>query len=181
LPDLHQPSRLSRRRAGWLFAAAAVLAAGLLAVETRDSWWPKPVLALDVSEVNGILLFHWNSEALKNAGSGVLAINDGGKQQNIPVDHTQLLSGRMAYDRNSDRVTARLRVGEISAVTSFAGPLPKSKLALQEKQRNDEAERQRLQQEAEQELARRRRIERKYYSLRQELEDRAQTHPPPRR
>jgi hypothetical protein len=173
LPDLPESPRRSRRRAGWLLAATAVLAASLLAVATRDSWWPKPPLALDVSEVNGILLFRWNSEALKGAEGGVLAINDGGQQQTIPVDHTQLVSGHMAYDRNSDRVTARLGVGEISAVTSFAGPLPKSKLALQEKQRNDEAERQRLQQEAEQELARRRRIERRYYSLRQELENRA--------
>jgi len=107
--------------------AAALLAALTAAFMTRGIWMPKPPLNLSTTELNGTLLIRWNPEALRGVDHASMFVNDGGQKTPalIPLDRFELNSGLLSYTPKSQRVTAKLDAGEISAITAwFASTAP---------------------------------------------------------
>jgi proteasome lid subunit RPN8/RPN11 len=125
-----EPPRPSKRRGNMLViigAAAAVIAAAGAAFMTQDAWLPRPALVLSSSELNGSLLIRWNPEALRGLDHASILVNDGGQStpEVIPLDRFQLNSGLYTYTPKSQRVSAKLDAGEITAMTAwFATPPP---------------------------------------------------------
>jgi hypothetical protein len=113
-----------RRTALWAVAAAAAIAIAAGAYETRNVWMPKPALTLTSTELNGTLLIRWNPEALRGINHASMFVNDGGQPtpSAIALDRYQLNSGLLSYTPKSERVTAKLDAGEISAITVWFAP-----------------------------------------------------------
>lgn len=109
-----------------LATAAMLLAAGAAAFFTRDSWMPRPPLTLTTSELDGALLIHWNTEALRGIDHAQMFVNDGGQPTPsvIALDRLQLNSGLYSYTPKSKHVTAKLDAGEITAITAWFAPAP---------------------------------------------------------
>ena len=97
-----------------LFALAAVLAAG-------SSWFFTPELSLDIAEDGPAVVFHWNREAIAGAERGSMFISESNQLTEISLDAAQLASGALRYERKSDRVVAKLTVGDRSAHAVFFG------------------------------------------------------------
>ena len=115
-----------RRTTLWVAAAAAAIAIAAGAYETRNVWMPKPALTLTSTELNGTLLIRWNPEALRGIDHASMFVNDGGQPapSAIALDRYQLNSGLLSYTPKSERVTAKLDAGEISAITAWFAPTP---------------------------------------------------------
>lgn len=113
-----------KSRLGWILAAIACLALGAAAFMTRDIWNPRPPLTLTSTESDGNLAIRWNPEAFRGIDHASLSINDGGALRLFPLDRVQIDQGLYIYARRSDRVTARLSAGEISAIAVWFAPAP---------------------------------------------------------
>ena len=96
-----------------LIAAAAVAALDMLA--------PKPELTLNASEENGALVFRWNRNAVPGADRGRLLVNDAGELREFPLDAVRIGAGSFPYRRKSDRILAKLVIGDRSARAEFFG------------------------------------------------------------
>jgi hypothetical protein len=121
------PNRPPRSKLPLILATvAALLVAGAAAFFTRDFWMPKPPLTLTTSELNGDLLIHWNTEALRGIDHAQMFVNDGGQPtpSAIALDRLQLNSGLLSYTPKSKHVTAKLDAGEITAITAWFAPEP---------------------------------------------------------
>ena len=131
LPPLERPKRSNKMI--WITAGAA---AGLLALSGAlmypgFSHKSKPVtaipgqdssaLSLRVERSAGELLLSWNreSEAVKSAARGTLAITDGDQHENVNLDLSQLRNGSIVYSPTGSDVSFQLSiVGQNSAQTS---------------------------------------------------------------
>lgn len=111
------------RRAVLLTCAAAALIA-VAALGALDILTPKPELTLNVREENGALVFRWNREAAGGARRGRLLVNDGGQLHEFPLDATRIDAGFFQYPKKSDRIVAKLVLGDQSARAVFFGRPP---------------------------------------------------------
>ena len=69
-------------------------------------------LGLQVVSRNKVLEIRWNHNAapVRNAAKGMMRISDGGVQEVIEFDATQLRDGAVAYSPNTNDVSVRLEV-----------------------------------------------------------------------
>lgn len=80
-----------------------------------------PALSLHVERSASELLLSWNrdSDAIKNAAHGTLAITDGDQHENVNLDVAQLRTGSIVYSPTGSDVTFQLSiVGQNSSQTS---------------------------------------------------------------
>lgn len=110
---------------GWILALAACLALAAAAYLTQNTWRPRPPLALTSGESNGKIAIRWNADALRGINRASLSINDGGNLDSVPLEGAQLNQGLYVYSPKSQRVTARLSYGDVSAITVWFAPEPK--------------------------------------------------------
>ena len=110
---------------GWMLGVAALVALGAAAFLTQNSWYPRPPLKLTSAESNGNLVIRWNTDAFRGMDHGALSLNDGGTLQSLPLDRYQLNQGVYIYAPKSERVTAKLSAGDISAIAVWFAPPPK--------------------------------------------------------
>lgn len=77
-------------------------------------------LGLQVVSREKQLEIHWNHDAtpIRNAAKGVMRISDGGVQEVMEFDATQLRDGTVAYSPTSNDVTIRLEVSSVDGTTS---------------------------------------------------------------
>ena len=111
-------------------AAGLVLALALVGFFTRNSWLPRTPLSLTISEDNGSLLIHWDTDSVRGIAHASMYVNDGGQPQPmvIPLDRLELDQGQVSYKPKSKHVTAKLEAdGNISAISSWFAPEPAKK------------------------------------------------------
>jgi len=117
-----------RRRANkliWVLAAASLSAAGGALFVTKDSWMPRPPLTLSSSASDGSITIRWNNEALRGVDHATLYVNDGGHLETLPLDRLRLNSGFLIYTPKSQRITAKMDAGGVTAITAWFAPAPK--------------------------------------------------------
>ncbi|MDQ6677604.1 MAG: hypothetical protein M3Z09_09950, partial [Acidobacteriota bacterium] len=126
VPPFQAFARTRLKRRSSLMWAAAALALATLATAAFTGWktWtpssPEP-LRLHASEDEGKLLIRWTP--VRDASTGSLHINDGGKDHEIPLDALQLSRGFYVFPRQSAKDTVRLKAGSREEYTAFAGPI----------------------------------------------------------
>lgn len=117
-------SAFGRNKLMWVAGGAAVallLLSGMLVYPGLGHKSPRPAgvtgsdrsgLALHVERSAGALLLTWNrdSEAVKNAARGELAINDGDQRENVNVDLAQLRNGSIVYTPTGADIVFQLSV-----------------------------------------------------------------------
>lgn len=107
-----------------LAAVAMVIVLAVVAYFTRDIWYPRPPLSLTFSVLNGSLLIHWDPDSVRGIRQASMYVNDGGQNTPsvIPLDALQLQTGQVSYTPKSNRVTAKLDAGDISAFDTWVAP-----------------------------------------------------------
>ncbi|HLK47669.1 MAG TPA: energy transducer TonB [Bryobacteraceae bacterium] len=130
LPPLERPRRGNKMI--WVTAgsaAALLLLSGALIYPGFSHKTPRAStaaqgaagLSLKVEHSGGELLLSWNrdSDAIKNAARGVLAITDGDQHENVNLDIGQLHNGSIVYSPGGSDVSFQLSiVGQNAAQTS---------------------------------------------------------------
>ncbi len=104
----------------WLIAVA-ILALAIGSMLHRAVSGPARIaIGLQVVSRGKQLEIHWNHDAtpIRNAAKGVMRISDGGVQEVMEFDATQLRDGTVAYSPTSNDVTVRLEVNSVDGTTS---------------------------------------------------------------
>jgi len=124
VPDTPVPQIQKRkpRLSGWMFAGAACVALAALSFFTRNIWRPASPLSLTLTQSDGKLMIRWNTDALRGMDHASLTINDGGSLQSLSLQRVQLNQGVYIYSPKSQRVTARMSVGDRSAIAVWFAP-----------------------------------------------------------
>jgi hypothetical protein len=143
------PSAMAPRRWWpWVLGGVAILAlAGIIAYRyLREANRPEPV-SLVLIDNQGKLQVQWSttSNTIVRSVSGSLDINDNGRDQHIPLTHTQLGEGRYEYERQGGDVEVRMEVdvnggAPVRESSRFLGrpPAPETNLELEQvKQQRD--------------------------------------------
>jgi hypothetical protein len=104
----------------WLIAVAILTLAITWMLHRAVSGPARIALGLQVVSREKQLEIHWNHDAtpIRNAAKGVMRISDGGVQQVMEFDATQLRDGVVAYSPTSNDVTVRLEVNSVDGTTS---------------------------------------------------------------
>ncbi len=131
LPPLERPRRNGKMiwitagaAAGLLLLSGALIYPGFNHKPKRAAAIPgqdMSALSLRVERSSGELLLSWNrdSDAIKNASRGTLAITDGDQHENVTLDVAQLRNGSIVYSPSSSDVSFQLSVvGQNAAQTS---------------------------------------------------------------
>lgn len=114
-------ARPGTRRTLTYAAAITILIAAAVAAAARGHWTTPPALALDVADDNGAIVFHWNRDAVAGENKGRLLVNDAGELSEFPLSGDRLTSGVFRYVRKSDRIVAKLAVGDQEARAVYFG------------------------------------------------------------
>jgi hypothetical protein len=106
----------------WLIAVAILTLANAWMLRRAVSGPARIPLGLQVVSRGKQLEIHWNHDAtpIRNAAKGVMRISDGGVQEVIEFDATQLRDGAVAYSPTSNDVTVRFEVNSVDGTTSSA-------------------------------------------------------------
>lgn len=124
------PGAVRRRRMLWRVTAGAavLLAAALGAASLLRSRSDTP-FGIQLADRNGQLLISWDrtAEAVEQAKSARLAIDDGAQGISLELTPEQVRRGSVTYVRNSGSVTVRLRIepqagAAVEELASFVGP-----------------------------------------------------------
>lgn len=131
LPRLERPKRSNKMvwisagaAAGLLLLSGALMYPGFSHKSKHVAAIPgqqAAALSLRVERSAGELLLSWNrdSDAIKNAAHGTLAITDGEQHENVNLDLGQLKNGSIVYSPTGNDVSFQLSiVGQNSAQTS---------------------------------------------------------------
>ena len=104
----------------WLIAVAILTLAIAWMLHRAVSGPARIALGLQVVSREKQLEIHWNHDAtpIRNAAKGVMRISDGGVQEVMEFDATQLRDGAVAYSPTSNDVTVRLEVNSVDGTTS---------------------------------------------------------------
>jgi hypothetical protein len=117
-----------RRRIGWILLGVLILLIAAAGWVSRDSWLPRPALVLTSVARNAgpsgtaSIEIRWNPDALRGIDGASMFINDGGTLKELPLDRDQIAAGRMAYQPQTERVTATLHAGDIRASVLYVSP-----------------------------------------------------------
>ena len=111
--------RGTRKWAGLIAVAILTLAIAWM-LHRAVSGPARIALGLQVVSREKQLEIHWNHDAtpIRNAAKGVMRISDGGVQEVMEFDATQLRDGTVAYSPASNDVTVRLEVRSVDGTTS---------------------------------------------------------------
>jgi hypothetical protein len=110
----------------WLIAVAILTLASAWMLHRAVSGPARIALGLQVVSREKQLEIHWNNDAtpIRSAVKGVMRISDGGVQEVLELDATQLRDGTVAYSPTSNDVTVRLEVNSVDGTTSSESMRP---------------------------------------------------------
>jgi hypothetical protein len=110
----------------WLIAVTILMLAIAWMLHRAVSGPARIALGLQVVSREKQLEIHWNNDAtpIRNAAKGVMRISDGGVQEVLELDATQLRNGTVAYSPTSNDVTVRLEVNSVDGTTSSESMRP---------------------------------------------------------
>jgi hypothetical protein len=89
---------------------------------SRDSWLPRPPLVLTSVGNGPAVEIRWNPSSLRGMEQASMFFNDGGTLKQVPLNRSQIESGVIKYQAQTDHFTATLHAGDLRASVLYVVP-----------------------------------------------------------